>query len=131
VRLGYPDQRVRRASTTLSAMPLPGPDKPGGLISSPSSFDELESRVRNFAPMSRRPLDPPYEISNELFASLRHVVHDVGGQPDLPAPFLEKIEEPWEMSTYVTCECLGWRGVWNSEEPAGSSFLNRDQRRPC
>ena len=20
------------------------------------------------------------------------------------------------MSTYVTCECLGWRGVWNSEE---------------
>lgn len=20
------------------------------------------------------------------------------------------------MRTYITCECLGWRGVWNSEE---------------
>ena len=20
------------------------------------------------------------------------------------------------MNTYVTCECLGWRGAWNAEE---------------
>jgi len=35
---------------------------------------------------------------------------------DLPVPFEEKVEEDWEMNTYVTCECLGWRGAWNSEE---------------
>ena len=48
--------------------------------------------------------------------TLRHVLHDVGGQPDAPQPYLEKDEEEWELNTYVTCECLGWRGVWNSEE---------------
>jgi hypothetical protein len=80
------------------------------------TFDALESRVSTIAPVDRRPLDSPYYISNELYSALRHVVHDVGGQPDLPLPYLEKDEEDWEMNTYVTCECLGWRGVWNSEE---------------
>ena len=28
----------------------------------------------------------------------------------------EKEEEQWELNTYVTCECLAWRGVWNAEE---------------
>lgn len=79
-------------------------------------FDRTETRVANLAPVLRVPLDSPYEISNELYASLRHVLHDVGGQPDPPSPYLEKVEEQWEMDTYVTCECLGWRGVWNSEE---------------
>jgi thiocyanate hydrolase subunit beta len=79
-------------------------------------FDGVANRVRDLAPVARDPLDSPYEISNQLFAALRHVLHDVGGQPDLPVPFLEKVEEEWEMNTYITCECLGWRGVWNSEE---------------
>ncbi|MGY2120179.1 hypothetical protein ACW9HJ_01900 [Nocardia gipuzkoensis] len=85
-------------------------------MSAPNRFDELQHRVADLAPVFREPLDSPYEISNELFAALRHVLHDVGGQPDIPAEYREKEEEPWEMSTYVTCECLGWRGVWNSEE---------------
>ncbi|MGK8525369.1 hypothetical protein ACRS6B_29220 [Nocardia asteroides] len=85
-------------------------------MSAPNRFDELQRRVADLAPVFREPLDSPYEISNELFAALRHVLHDVGGQPDLPVEYREKEEEPWEMSTYVTCECLGWRGVWNSEE---------------
>lgn len=80
------------------------------------TFDTLESRVSSIAPADRRPLDSPYHISNELYSALRHVVHDVGGQPDLPLPYLEKEEEDWEMNTYVTCECLGWRGVWSAEE---------------
>ena len=79
-------------------------------------FDGVANRVRDLAPVARDPLDSPYEISNQMFAALRHVLHDVGGQPDLPVPYLEKVEEDWEMNTYVTCECLGWRGVWNSEE---------------
>jgi len=81
-----------------------------------NSFDDTAGRVANIAPVYRKPLDSPYEISNELFAALRHVLHDVGGQMDLPVPFEEKVEEDWEMNTYVTCECLGWRGAWNSEE---------------
>ncbi|MFE7746911.1 hypothetical protein [Nocardia sp. NPDC057455] len=85
-------------------------------MSAPNRFDELQHRVADLAPVFREPLDSPYEISNDLFAALRHVLHDVGGQPDIPIEYQEKEEEPWEMSTYVTCECLGWRGVWNSEE---------------
>ncbi|MGW4714779.1 hypothetical protein [Nocardia sp. NPDC004260] len=85
-------------------------------MSAPNRFDELQHRVADLAPVFREPLDSPYEISNALFAALRHVLHDVGGQPDTPVEYREKEEEAWEMSTYVTCECLGWRGVWNSEE---------------
>ncbi|MFI5717688.1 hypothetical protein [Nocardia sp. NPDC051750] len=85
-------------------------------MSSHSSFDDIQARVAGIAPVLRDPLDSPYDISNELFIALRHVPHDVGGQPDIPVPYEEKAEEPWEMNTYITCECLGWRGVWNSEE---------------
>ncbi len=85
-------------------------------MSAPLGFDRLQQRVAGIAPAVRQPLDSPYEISDELFAALRHVLHDVGGQPDIPVEYLEKEEESWEMNTYVTCECLGWRGVWNSEE---------------
>lgn len=81
-----------------------------------SGPSELRYRTSDINPVLRTPLDSPYEISNELYATLRHVLHDVGGQPEAPQPYLEKEEEEWEMNTYVTCECLGWRGVWNSEE---------------
>jgi hypothetical protein len=78
--------------------------------------DALARRVLDLRPAPADRFDSPYSISNELYSALRHVVHDVGGQPDAPAPFLEKEELDWELRTYVTCECLGWRGVWNSEE---------------
>jgi hypothetical protein len=81
-----------------------------------TEFDVLQRDVGRIAPVDRRALDSPYSISNQLYGALRHVPHDVGGQPDLPVPFREKVEEPWEMNAYVTCECLGWRGVCNSEE---------------
>ncbi|MEX2253612.1 MAG: hypothetical protein WD649_05615 [Thermoleophilaceae bacterium] len=83
---------------------------------SSQDFDTLAGDVVKLAPEAKTTLDSPYEISNELYGALRHVLHDVGGQPDLPVPFKEKEELDWEMNTYVTCECLGWRGVWNSEE---------------
>jgi hypothetical protein len=85
-------------------------------MSAAGDYEQLARRVGEIAPTVRTALDSPYEISNELYATLRHVLHDVGGQPDAPQPYLEKEEEDWEMNTYVTCECLGWRGVWNSEE---------------
>jgi hypothetical protein len=77
--------------------------------------DTLRRRVMDLTPEDRDPLDSPYTISNELYAALRSVLHDVGGQPDAPQPYQEKGEEPWEWNTYITCECLGWRGVWTSE----------------
>lgn len=48
---------------------------------------------------------------------LTSVLHDVGGEPDVQVPYerVEEAERQWEMDAYVTCECLGWRGVWNSE----------------
>lgn len=79
-------------------------------------FDVRLRRVAAVAPAVRTTLDSPYEISNELFDALRHVLHDVGGQPDLPTPYTEKVEEDWEMRTYILCECLAWRGVWSAEE---------------
>lgn len=81
-----------------------------------AQFDSVSDRVAEYNPARSESLDSPYELSNESYEALRHVVHDVGGQPALPVEYKEKVEEDWEMNTYVTCECLGWRGVWNSEE---------------
>ncbi|MEU7898277.1 hypothetical protein AB0B45_36120 [Nonomuraea sp. NPDC049152] len=79
-------------------------------------YDELLAKVRNLAPEDRDTLDSPYTISNELYAALRAVPHDVGGQPDTPRPYLEKEEEEWEPNTYLTtCVCLAWRTEWNAE----------------
>ncbi|KKC04735.1 nitrile hydratase [Mycobacterium nebraskense] len=58
----------------------------------------------------------PDEIDHNLFRALMKTPHDVGGEPDAPAVFEEKEEEQWELNTFVTCEVLGWRGIWTSEE---------------
>ncbi len=80
-----------------------------------TTFDNVAKRIADVSPADSDPLDSPYYLSNDLYAALRSVLHDVGGQPAVPEPYLEKGEEDWEMNTYVTCECLGWRGHWNSE----------------
>ncbi|MBC2641707.1 MULTISPECIES: SH3-like domain-containing protein [unclassified Rhodococcus (in: high G+C Gram-positive bacteria)] len=85
-------------------------------MNSPADFDAQANRVAGYNPVHHEEMDSPYYLSNSAFDALRHVLHDVGGQPALPVKYEEKVEEDWEMSTYVTCECLGWRGVWNSEE---------------
>lgn len=58
----------------------------------------------------------PDEIDHRLFQAYMKTPHDVGGEPDAPAAFEEKEEEQWELDTFVTCEVLGWRGIWTSEE---------------
>jgi hypothetical protein len=88
---------------------------PGPSSRTPSEFDALQRRVLGLAPGGGAPLDSPYWISNESYAPLRHVLHDVGGQPDVPVPYLDKQEADWELRTYVLCEVLAWRGVGNSE----------------
>jgi hypothetical protein len=58
----------------------------------------------------------PDQIDHARFRAYMKTSHDVGGEPDAPAVFELKEEEQWELNTYVTCEVLGWRGIWTSEE---------------
>jgi hypothetical protein len=62
--------------------------------------------------------DAPYPdlIDHERFSAYVKTVHDVGGEPAAPEKFENKQYEIWEHNTYVTCEVLGWRGIWHSEE---------------
>jgi thiocyanate hydrolase subunit alpha/thiocyanate hydrolase subunit beta len=58
----------------------------------------------------------PDQIDHARFRAYMKTQHDVGGEPAAPAEFFLKEEEQWELNTYVTCEVLGWRGIWTSEE---------------
>jgi hypothetical protein len=58
----------------------------------------------------------PDQIDHARFRAYMKTSHDVGGEPAAPAVFELKEEEQWELNTYVTCEVLGWRGIWVSEE---------------
>jgi hypothetical protein len=71
------------------------------------------SPIFDLALRGRGDQSPADLASNEV---LLHVVHDVGGQPDVPLDLTEHKEEPWETRTHATCECLCWRGHWSAEE---------------
>ncbi len=58
----------------------------------------------------------PDEIDHARFRALLRSAHDIGGEADVPIRWEEKEEEQWEASTFATCECLAWRGVWSAEE---------------
>jgi hypothetical protein len=58
----------------------------------------------------------PDGFPSALFQAFMKNPHDVGGEPDAPTTYEEKQEEKWELNTFVTCEVLGWRGIWCSEE---------------
>lgn len=58
----------------------------------------------------------PDMISSAHFRAYTRASHDVGGEADVPITWEEKEEEIWEHNTFVTCEVLAWRGVWNAEE---------------
>ncbi|RDI18485.1 nitrile hydratase beta subunit [Rhodococcus sp. AG1013] len=80
-----------------------------------AQFQTLTDGLAKITPAVHDAQDSPYSITNAQYDILRHVLHDVGGQPALPVEYKEKPEEDWEMNTYLTCECLAWRGSWNSE----------------
>src|SRR2546428_343171 len=67
-------------------------------------------------PAIHMPQNWNYEIPSPLYRAYMHPPHDVGGQRDVPVHYGEKEEEQWELNTYVTCEVLGWKGIWNAEE---------------
>jgi thiocyanate hydrolase subunit alpha/thiocyanate hydrolase subunit beta len=59
---------------------------------------------------------PPDLLDHPRLTAYYKPVHDVGGEPDAPIKFENKQYEYWEHMCYVTCEVLGWRGIWLSEE---------------
>jgi hypothetical protein len=72
--------------------------------------------ISSIQPALHVPQNWNYENPAPLFRAFMHPPHDVGGEPDVPVDYEEKEEEQWELDTYVTCEVLGWRGVWTAEE---------------
>ena len=75
-----------------------------------------EGIIGSLQPAIHIPQNWNYEVSGPLYEAYMHPPHDVGGQFDVPVRWEEKEEEQWELNAYVTCEVLGWRGVWNSCE---------------
>lgn len=74
--------------------------------------------VGQLQPALHAPQHAPYPdtIDHAHYRAYLRSSHDVGGEPDVPITWEEKEEEQWEHNTFVTCECLAWRGVWNAEE---------------
>lgn len=58
----------------------------------------------------------PDQLDHGRIKAYYKPVHDVGGEPSAPHEFLKKQEEAWELAIYVTCEVMGQRGIWLSEE---------------
>jgi thiocyanate hydrolase subunit beta len=81
-----------------------------------SGLRQLYDVGAQLAPMVHQAQNWPYEIPHDRYEAYMWPSHDVGGQPDAPVQYEEKGEEQWELDTYVTCEVLGWKGVWNAEE---------------
>lgn len=85
-------------------------------VSTRRELRQQQELIGSIQPALHVPQNWNYEVEAPLFKAFMHPPHDVGGQFDTPIPYEEKEEEQWELNTYVTCEVLGWRGVWNSEE---------------
>ena len=58
----------------------------------------------------------PDQVSDDQYRAYTRPSHDIGGERDVSIQWEEKEEEIWEHNTFVTCEVLAWRGVWNAEE---------------
>jgi thiocyanate hydrolase subunit beta len=81
-----------------------------------AELQQLHDNSAQQQPITHQSQDWPYEVPHDKYVAYMHVPHDIGGTPAAPEPFEDKEEELWELNTYITCEVLGWRGVWNAEE---------------
>ena len=85
-------------------------------MTSRSELRQQYNIIGSLQPALHVPQNWNYETASPLFDAYMHPPHDVGGQPDVPVYYEVKEEEQWELNTYVTCEVLGWKGVWSAEE---------------
>ena len=83
---------------------------------SPSETRKIYETGSQLMPEIHQAQDWPYEVPHIRYEALIWPPHDVGGQPSAPQIFEEKEDEEWENNTYITCEVLGFRGMWNAEE---------------
>ena len=92
-------------------------DDPNSMTTPSERVSHLDLLARLKSSFSDLP-DAPYPdlIDHERFAAYVKTPHDVGGEPDASIKFQNKEYEAWEHNTYVSCEVLGWRGIWLSEE---------------
>ena len=71
--------------------------------------------IGSFQPALHVPQNWNYETSSPLFRAIC-IRPTMSGASTMSPSSTRKKEEQWELNTYVTCEVLGWRGVWTSEE---------------
>ena len=92
-------------------------DDPNSMTTPSERVSHLDLLARLKSSFTDLP-DAPYPdlIDHERFAAYVKTPHDVGGEPDASIKFQNKEYEAWEHNTYVSCEVLGWRGIWLSEE---------------
>lgn len=83
---------------------------------SPSETRHIYETGTQLMPAIHKERDWPYEVPHTLYESFIWPTHDVGGQSCPPQIFEEKEDEEWENNVYITCEVLGFRGMWNAEE---------------
>ncbi|MFH5926989.1 nitrile hydratase subunit beta [Roseomonas xinghualingensis] len=83
---------------------------------SPSETRQIYETGTQLRPTIHQEQDWPYEVPHIRYEALIWPPHDVGGQPAAPQIFEEKEDEEWENNAYITCEVLGFRGLWNAEE---------------
>ena len=83
---------------------------------SPSETRRIYETGSQLMPEIHQAQDWPYEVPHILYEAYIWPPHDVGGQPSAPQIYEEKEDEEWENNTYITCEVLGFRGMWNAEE---------------
>jgi hypothetical protein len=83
---------------------------------SPKETRKIYETGSQVMPAIHKEQDWPYEVPHTLYEAYIWPTHDVGGQPCPPQIFEEKEDEEWENNVYITCEVLGFRGMWNAEE---------------
>jgi|GEM_PF-2032721 len=67
-------------------------------------------------PLAGNEFPDPTHFGNLDFRQVTRTVHDLGGETGGPIQLQEREPMAWETNTFVTCECLAWRGVWNHTE---------------
>ena len=81
-----------------------------------SELSQEREIIGTLQPAIHSPQNWNYEVNGPQYRAYMHPPHDVGGQFDVSIEHEEKEEEQWELNAYVTCEVLGWRGIWSAEE---------------
>ena len=85
-------------------------------MSTRNNLLQQQAIIGSLQPAIHSPQNWNYEVTGPQYRAYMHPPHDLGGQHDVSVHYEEKEEEEWELNTYVTCEVLGWKGFWSSEE---------------